>query len=257
MLLKKIVKNMFVGDIMAVHDGHRDRMRKRIEQYGIDSLQDHEVLEFLLYAVVPRKDTNELAHRILEEFGSISKVFDQPIERLQKVKGVSYNMAIFLHSLSDVSRRYYRKGFDEVYINNIEDCLNLMRPIMDTLPKEEIHMLLGDNSGRLIKRVVLNKGVVNESFCNVREIADIALRNEASKVILVHNHPSNNVTPSVADKNLTEQLYLTLTMLGINFNDHIIIAKSGYFSFRQTGLLDQLSNGKFELTRGRIRDVKY
>lgn len=248
---------MFVGDIMAVHDGHRDRMRKRIEQYGIDSLQDHEVLEFLLYAVVPRKDTNELAHRILEEFGSISKVFDQPIERLQKVKGVSYNMAIFLHSLSDVSRRYYRKGFDEVYINNIEDCLNLMRPIMDTLPKEEIHMLLGDNSGRLIKRVVLNKGVVNESFCNVREIADIALRNEASKVILVHNHPSNNVTPSVADKNLTEQLYLTLTMLGINFNDHIIIAKSGYFSFRQTGLLDQLSNGKFELTRGRIRDVKY
>ena len=242
---------------MAVHDGHRDRMRKRIEQYGIDSLQDHEVLEFLLYAVVPRKDTNELAHRILEEFGSISKVFDQPIERLQKVKGVSYNMAIFLHSLSDVSRRYYRKGFDEVYINNIEDCLNLMRPIMDTLPKEEIHMLLGDNSGRLIKRVVLNKGVVNESFCNVREIADIALRNEASKVILVHNHPSNNVTPSVADKNLTEQLYSTLTMLGINFNDHIIIAKSGYFSFRQTGLLDQLSNGKFELTRGRIRDVKY
>ena len=242
---------------MAVHDGHRDRMRKRIEQYGIDSLQDHEVLEFLLYAVVPRKDTNELAHRILEEFGSISKVFDQPIERLQKVKGVSYNMAIFLHSLSDVSRRYYRKGFDEVYINNIEDCLNLMRPIMDTLPKEEIHMLLGDNSGRLIKRVVLNKGVVNESFCNVREIADIALRNEASKVILVHNHPSNNVTPSVADKNLTEQLYLTLTMLGINFNDHIITAKSGYFSFRQTGLLDQLSNGKFELTRGRIRDVKY
>ncbi len=206
---------------------------------------------------MPRKDTNELAHRILEEFGSISKVFDQPIERLQKVKGVSYNMAIFLHSLSDVSRRYYRKGFDEVYINNIEDCLNLMRPIMDTLPKEEIHMLLGDNSGRLIKRVVLNKGVVNESFCNVREIADIALRNEASKVILVHNHPSNNVTPSVADKNLTEQLYLTLTMLGINFNDHIIIAKSGYFSFRQTGLLDQLSNGKFELTRGRIRDVKY
>ena len=220
-------------------------------------MQDHEVLEFLLYAVVPRKDTNELAHRILEEFGSISKVFDQPIERLQKVKGVSYNMAIFLHSLSDVSRRYYRKGFDEVYINNIEDCLNLMRPIMDTLPKEEIHMLLGDNSGRLIKRVVLNKGVVNESFCNVREIADIALRNEASKVILVHNHPSNNVTPSVADKNLTEQLYLTLTMLGINFNDHIIIAKSGYFSFRQTGLLDQLRNGKFELTRGRIRDVKY
>ena len=132
-----------------------------------------------------------------------------------------------------------------------------MRPIMDTLPKEEIHMLLGDYSGRLIQRVVLNKGVVNESFCNVREIADIALRNEASKVILVHNHPSNNVTPSVADKNLTEQLYLTLTMLGINFNDHIIIAKSGYFSFRQTGLLDQLSNGKFEVTRGRIRDVKY
>ncbi len=242
---------------MAVHDGHRDRMRKRIEQNGIESLQDHEVLEYLLYAVVPRKDTNELAHTILNEFGSLSRVFDQPIERLQKVKGVSYNMALFLNSLSAVSRRYYSKKIDEVYINNLEACLNLMRPIMETLPREEIHMLLGDSAGKLIKRVVLNKGVVNESFCNVREIADIALRNEASTVILVHNHPSNNVTPSVNDQNLTEQLYLTLTMLGIYFYDHIIIAKSGYFSFKQTGLLDSLSNGRFELLRGRIRDVKY
>lgn len=80
---------------MAVHDGHRERMRKRIEEYGIESLQDHEVLEFLLYAVVPRKDTNELAHSILNKFGSLSNVFDQPIERLQEVDGVTYNMAIF------------------------------------------------------------------------------------------------------------------------------------------------------------------
>lgn len=242
---------------MAVHDGHRDRMRKRIEQYGIDSLQDHEVLEYLLYAVVPRKDTNELAHTILDEFGSLGNVFDQPIERLQKVKGISYNMAIFLHSLSDVSRRYYRKSLDDVYINNIENVLSLMQPIMVTLPREEIHMLMGDSAGKLIKRVVLNRGVVNEAFCNVREIADIALRNESCKVILVYNHPSDNVTPSVADKNLTEQLYLTLTMLGIRFDDHIIIAKSGYFSFRQSGLLDSMSNGRFELLRGRIKDVRY
>ena len=136
---------------MAVHDGHRDRMRKRIEQYGIDSLQDHEVLEYLLYAVVPRKDTNELAHTILDEFGSLGNVFDQPIERLQKVKGISYNMAIFLHSLSDVSRRYYRKSLDDVYINNIENVLALMKPIMATLPREEIHMLMDDSAGKLIK----------------------------------------------------------------------------------------------------------
>lgn len=242
---------------MALHDGHRDRMRKRIEEYGIQSLEDHELLEFLLYAVVPRRDTNELAHTILNEFGSISNVFDQPIERLQKVDGVSYNAAVFLSSLGDVSRRYNSKKQGDIYVNNIQDCLDLMRPIMDTLPREEIHMLLAGSSGKLIKRVLISKGVVNESFCSVREIADIVLKNEASKVILVHNHPSDNASPSLADKNLTEQIYLALTMLGVHFEDHIIIAKSGYFSFKASGLLDKLSNGSYDLMSGRIKDVRY
>lgn len=242
---------------MAVHDGHRDRMRKRIELYGIESLEDHEVLEYLLYAVVPRKDTNELAHTILADFGSLANVFDQSIERLQKVKGVTYNMAIFLNSLSGVSRRYYSKNIDNVYTNNLEDCLKLMRPIMDTLTREEIHMLLSNSEGKLLKRVVLNKGVVNESFCNIREIADIALKNNASKVVIVHNHPSNNATPSVADMGLTEQLYLALTMLGIVLDDHIIIAKNSYFSFKGSGVFDKMSNGQYELLSGRLKDVRY
>lgn len=242
---------------MALHDGHRDRMRERIEKYGIESLQDHEVLEYLLYAFVPRKDTNELAHQILSEFGCLSEVFDQSVERLQKIKGVTYNLAIFLSSMSGLSRRYAQKPTKEISINTVEKCVNLMRPIMATLTKEEIHLLLRDNAGKLIKRVVLNKGVVNESFCNIREIVDIVLKNNACGVVLVHNHPSNVASPSFADKALTEQIYLALTMMGIEFDDHIIITQDQSFSFRRSGLLDQLSNGKVQLDNGQIKDIRY
>ncbi|MDE6967325.1 MAG: DNA repair protein RadC [Clostridia bacterium] len=243
---------------MAVHDGHRDRMRKRIEIYGIDSLQDHEVLEYLLYSFVPRKDTNELAHNILNEIGgSLSDVFDQSVERLQKIKGVSYNIALFLSSMSGVSRRYASKSIRDVYINNVEKCVALMKPIMSTLTREEIHMLLRDSSGKLIKRVVISKGIVNESVCSIRDIADIALRNEACGVVLVHNHPSNIASPSFSDIQLTEQIYVALTVLGIDFDDHIIITHDSSFSFKNCGLFDQMKNGKVNIVDGRIKDIKY
>lgn len=242
---------------MAVHDGHRERMRKRIEECGIQSLQDHEVLEYLLYAVVPRKDTNALAHLILDECGSLAEVFDQSVERLQKIKGVTYNAALFLSSMSDVSRRYYSKKQTNIYIRNVAECLQLMRPIMETLTREEIHMLLIDSAGKLIKRVVLSKGIVNESVCNVRDVVDIALKNEACRVVLVHNHPSNNATPSLQDKSLTEQICIALSMIGITLEDHIIIAKDGYFSFKDTRWLENIVNSQVCLSGGKIKDIRY
>lgn len=242
---------------MAVHDGHRDRMRKKIEQFGMESLLDHEVLEFLLYAVVPRKDTNELAHNILNEFGSLTSVFDQSVERLQKVKGVTYNMAVFLSSLSDVSRRYYSKRVENVYISNISDCVELMRPIIASLPKEEIYILLGDSEGKLIKKTRVGMGVVNESFCNVRDIVDIVLKNEASSVVLVHNHPSNNPTPSQADSGITERIFYALTNIGVRFADHVIITKDSYFSFRQHGIFSQLANSHVTFKNGGISEIIY
>lgn len=242
---------------MAIHDGHRERMRKRIEEYGVESLQDHEILEFLLYYCVPRKDTNEIAHKILDSFGSLSEVFNASVERLQKIDGISYNTAIFLSSLSGISRKYTSNKSGEVYINTVEKCVNVMRPIMSTLTREEIHMLLRDSAGKLIKRVVLNKGIVNESVCNVREIADIALKNEASGVVLIHNHPSNVASPSFADQVMTEKIYLALTMLGIDLDDHIIIAKDEHYSFKQSGMFDKLCNGSVNFEGGRVKDIRY
>lgn len=243
---------------MSVHDGHRDRMRKRIEENGISSLQEHEILEYLLYAFVPRKDTNEMAHNLLTEFGSLKEVFDASIERLQKVKGISYNMAIFLNSMSGISRQYVsNSGGDVVSINTVAKCVELMKPIMSSMVREEIHMLLRDSTGKLIKRVVVSKGVVNESSCYVRDITDIVLRNEASGIVLVHNHPSGRAKPSNADIQLTEQLYLAMTMIGVAFDDHLIIAKDNYYSFRQDFDLDRLKNGKISLSNGIIKDVEY
>lgn len=242
---------------MALHDGHRNRMRKRIEHSGIESLQDHEILEYLLYAVVPRKDTNELAHKIIAECGSLNSVFDQSIERLQQINGITYNVAVFLSSLSGVSRRYYNNMRSTDSIETVDGCLKIMKPILDTLPHEEIHLLLGDIRGKLIKRVKVSKGVVNECVCNIRDIADIALRHNATRVVIVHNHPSNVCTPSISDMIMTEQIFLALTAIGIKLDDHIIVSKDYHFSFRQNGIITRMSNGAVTFEDGKFNRISY
>lgn len=242
---------------MAIHDGHRDRVRKKIEQYGMECLQDHEVLEYLLFAVIPRKDTNELAHNILNECGSLREVFDSSVERLQKINGVTYNAAVFLSCLGDVSRRYYSNRLDTIYVRNAFEVVEYMRPLIASQPREEMHLLLINSKGRLIKRVLMNKGVVNETYCSVREIVDLALKNEAARVVLVHNHPSNNATPSSADIEMTERVYLALVAIGIPLEDHIIITKDTYFSFNIEHIIDAFGNGKVELNGGTIKRIVY
>lgn len=243
---------------MAMHDGHRDRMRERILNNGLSALQEHEILEYLLYSCILRKDTNELAHNLIDEFGSLQEVLDAQAERLEQIKGISRNTAIYLSSLSELFRIYgYKKSKSDVVLNTTRKCVDYIRPIIATLKKEEIHMLLKDSAGKLIKRVLVSKGVVNESSCYVREITDIALKNEATSVVLVHNHPSNIASPSLADKEITEQVALALTLIGIALDDHLIITVNGYYSFRSSGLLDKINNGNIKLSNGRIKDIQY
>lgn len=242
---------------MAIHDGHRNRMRQRIEKDGIESLQEHEILEYLLYAVVPRKDTNELAHKIIEICGNLNGVFDQSIERLQKIEGVTYNMAIFLSSMSGIIRRYLLLEESGINISNVQECVKIMRPIFETLKYEEMHMLLGNSKGKYLKRVLVAKGNASEVHCNVRDLVDIALRNNASRVVIIHNHPSNRPQASFADDLLTEKIFMAFNMIGIKFQDHIIVTKDSYFSYSENGVLTDMSNGLVTFQQGTVGRLQY
>ena len=243
---------------MSVHDGHRDRMRKRIIENGINSLEEHEILEYLLYSFIPRKDTNEIAHNLLDTFGSLKEVFDAPIERLERVKNISRNIAVFLSSMSELSRRYMSlKEDDDIYIINTQSAVQLMMPIMSTKRNEEIHMLIKDNTGKLLKRVVMSKGIVNEAFFRVREAVDTVFKHNGVSVVLVHNHPSGVPEPSYNDIKLTEQFCLACLLVGIRVDDHLIIAGHRYYSFKENGYIDKIANGRLCLTNGIIKDIEY
>ena len=241
-----------------MHSGHRDRMRERIVENGLSSLQEHEILEYLLYSLVPRKDTNPLAHLLIKEFGSLKEVFDASVERLLKVDGVTNNIAVFLNSVSDLSRIYTSKSVGEdILLNTTGKCVEYISPFMRTLTKEEVYVILKNSQGKLIKKVLVAKGIVNESSLYIREVTDIALKNEASSVVMVHNHPSNVAEPSVADKQITEQVAIMLSLISINLDDHIIITKDSHFSFRSSGLLEKIENSRIKIHNGKIKDVIY
>lgn len=243
---------------MAVHDGHRDRMRTRIESSGIDALQPHEALEYLLYAFIPRKDTNELAHRLIAEFGNFANVCDADIDRLASVKGMTYNAALFLHNLPAVNRIY--SGSKEVsrpILKTTAKCVEYITPYLKNLKKEEVRVLLKDSAGRLIKNEVISKGSISEAHVYAREIADLALKHGASTVVLAHNHPSGNATPSNSDIAFTEQLAVALNLLSIRLDDHIIIADGGYYSCRTHGDLDRVANSNILFVNGKIGDIRY
>ena len=224
-----------------VHDGHRERMRNRINSNGIEGLQPHEVLEYILYSFVPRKDTNVIAHRLIDKFGSFSEVVDASVEELTSINGVSEVAATFLHSLKGISNYYQLdKTSKKDKIDTLEKAGNYMCKLIGYENKEHAYLLLFNNQTELIKTELLSKGTVDKVGVYTREIAEITLRNKATNVIICHNHPSGGLKPSIEDINLTRSVYTSLRMINIRLLDHIIVAGDNYYSMKFNGDFDEI-----------------
>lgn len=218
------------------HDGHRSRMRKKYLDNGFDSFEDHEILEMLLYNCYTRRNTNDIAHKLLNAFGSISAVFEAPIDSIIKV-GVSESVATFLHMIPDVCRIYY------------DDRNNSKRKIieMDDIGKffmnkyigridEAIYLLLMDSKNREVFCGVVATGSSCSSEVPMRKIVDLSMRYNAAHAVISHNHPSGVALPSKADLQVTKILHSTLASVGIKLVDHVIVADDEYVSLREAAL---------------------
>ncbi len=218
-----------------MHEDHRARVRRRIEEYGLESLAEHEVLEYLLFFAIPRQDTNPIAHRLLARFHTLPNVLEASVKELCAVEGVGPSTARFLHMLAETDRyldicrsKTLRK------LSNAQEYAAYLIPQLRGMVRENMLMLALDERGRLLRTIWLEYGTVGAVEVSVAKVASEALSAGASAVVLAHNHPSGSPLPSQADVITTGEIMRALATLQIRVLDHIIVAGGEYTSMKET-----------------------
>lgn len=222
---------------MGTHDGHRARKKQQFLRHGGDSFADHELLELALFYAIPRRDTNELAHRLLEQFGSLKNVFSASVEELQKVEGVGESAAVLLHLMPEIEKRAYQGAAKERNLSSVEKCGSYLLRLLGGEQHEVLYQLCLDGKGKLLLCRQLSQGDMDSAALSVRQVVNNALRCGASAVVLGHNHPSGVALPSEEDRAVTLRVRDALKTLDICLLDHIVVADGDYVSMAQSGFL--------------------
>lgn len=206
------------------HKNHRARLRETFIKAGVDDMPDHNLLELLLFYSIPRKNTNELAHRLISTFGSLSRVFDAPFEELLKVDGIGESSALLISSIPAICRRYEEKASGKINLSEPEDAVEYAVRKFYGSKVEEFYMLCLDGSGNLTNCCKIGDGTVSSVAVDKRRVLEAAFRNNADRVIFAHNHPYGVAAPSKEDINLTGEMCALLKNVGVRLADHIIVA---------------------------------
>lgn len=219
--------------------GHRDRLRDRFVQSGADALQDYELLELVLFPILPRRDTKVVAKKMIERFGSFSGALTAPARRLQEIEGLGEVATTQIAAIVAVAQRFARTK-----ITDGQPILGSWTALLDYCHSqlafetiEHFRVLFLDKKNRLIKDELQQTGTVDHTPVYPREVIKRALELSATALILVHNHPSGDPAPSPADVQMTKQVNDIAKPLGITLHDHIIIGKSGHASLRALKLM--------------------
>ena len=227
---------------MGTHDGHRERLKQRFLDHGLDNFNDVNALEMLLFYAIPRQDTNELAHRLLDRFGSFAAVLDAPAEQLREVNGIGENTVTLLKLIPQIDRRYQiSKTENRKTIRSSRDAGKILVPLYRYAREEIVYLLCLNSSNQMISCDEIGRGIMGQATISVRTVAECALKRNAAAVILSHNHVDGFAIPSDADKLTTKELYKALRMVGIVLTDHIVVAGDDYVSFSDSGLMSFMS----------------
>ena len=221
---------------MSVHNGHRQRLKRRFRQEGLDNFNEINVLELLLFYCIPRQDTNPLAHKLLEHFGSLSQVLEATPEELKKVPVVGEHIATFI-PLITAAGRYYQvnRCIPERILRTIDDCGKFLLPYFHGRRNETVFLLCMDAKCKVLCCKQIGEGSVNSAGVPIRKIVEAALNANATSVVLAHNHPSGLALPSAEDIHTTHLLAKSLYGVEIILADHIIIADNDFVSLVQSG----------------------
>ena len=222
---------------MSIHDGHRERLRKRFKDEGLDGFSEIQALELALFYTISRKDTNPIAHALLDHFGSIAQVLEAPVEELQKVPGVGESTAVYLRMITELGRFYMVSRTTQTKVlTTLEQCAEYMLPFFYGRRLETVFLLCLDAKCKVLCCKEVAEGSVNAAGISVRKVVETALGANATSVVLAHNHPSGVAVPSGEDVQTTHRIAAALAAVEVHLVDHIVVADEDYVSMAQSGV---------------------
>ncbi len=216
----------------SIHNGHRSRMRNKILNDELENFPPHEILETLLFYSIPRRNTNPLAHKLLDHFSSLKNILDADYPELKRCGIISEQTAFYLYFIGKLIK-YYNITFEnkKIVFKNLNDYKDYLNNYFKKLDNEIMVLLFLDCSNKLIgsKKIEGNK---SEVLVTPKKIVELAIHSDCKKLIIAHNHPNNNCKPSVADRNLTLAVHNALNLIDVELLDHLIYGKDNFYSFR-------------------------
>lgn len=219
------------------HDGHRSRMKSRFLRAGTGAFEQHQLLELLLFYSVPRANTNEIAHNLLEKFGSFAAVFEAPYRELLKVHGIGPQSATLIKLVIGLFQEYIkdRDNFGRI-MDSIDKIGRYFVALFLGSIEEEVYLMCLDNKHKLLDCSKIAGGTALASEISVRKIIESAIRVNAGSLVIAHNHPIGLALPSNEDIEATRRLIESLKLVGVTLFDHIIVANNDFVSLRQSGV---------------------
>lgn len=220
--------------------GHRERLRKKYLEKGIESLNDYEILELILFYSIPVKDTKPVAKELLQKFGSIKNILAHlNLEEFSSIKGLGEKSYILFSLIKDIHKIIEKNAIIEnkKCIKSLDDVIKFSKNILWDVNFEQFCCLFLNSKNEVLKFEILEQGTVNETYIYFRKLFEKAFKIKATALILIHNHPSGNATPSREDMNITREIVKIAAPLGITVHDHVIIAGDNYFSFKKENII--------------------
>lgn len=237
-----VAKNMNKEDWQKKGEGHRQRLRDKFLDKGLDGFSDAEVIELLLALGTPRKDCKESARAALDHFGTLVAVLDAPAMELQKTKGIGPKNSFAIGFVQAVARRYLEQRLTgKDYLHSSREVSDYLIHLMRDMKREVFIAIFLDASHGIIDSQIVAEGTIASNTIYPRELIKLALSHNAAALVVAHNHPSGNLTPSEADIQLTRQLFMACGYMNIQLLDHLIVGSSERpYSFADHGQMLQI-----------------
>lgn len=221
---------------ISPHAGHRERLKHRFLEEGLDGFTDEQALELLLFYAIPRQDTNLIAHALMNHFGSLAQVLEAPAGELMKIPGIGEHGAVLLQLVTQMGRMYQKDRAKQVKIlSSVDEIGQYLLPYFYGRTLETVFLLCMDAKCKVLTCRNMGEGGINSASISPRKIVEAALAAGATTVVLAHNHPSGVAVPSLEDIQTTRRVAAALAAVEIHLADHIVVADDDYVSLAQSG----------------------